>query len=182
MQKNAKKKRANNFRDLIGKRFGRLRVVKFSGKRVRDGLLLWKCECSCGRSVTIVGKSLSRRLRPTLSCGCLQLELTRRANTTHGMKGARVYRIWVGMMNRCRNQNNKDYHRYGGRGIRVCKRWWSFENFYADVGQPPTNKHSIDRFPDNSGNYRPGNWRWATAKQQANNRRPRQTNRQRNGG
>lgn len=74
------------------------------------------------------------------------------------------------MLNRVRNKNCKDYHRYGGRGISVCERWLSFENFLADMGQPPSDKHSIER-ENNDGNYEPLNCVWATAKQQANNRR-----------
>jgi len=82
------------------------------------------------------------------------------------------YNTWENMKSRCYNKNNKCYHYYGGRGIKVCDRWLnSFENFYIDMGKKPTPKHSIDRFPNNNGNYEPSNCRWATQKQQVGNRR-----------
>jgi len=74
------------------------------------------------------------------------------------------------MNKRCKNPNDKDFKNYGGRGIRVCERWYSFEDFYADVGDPPKDM-SLDRYPDNDGDYEPSNWRWATWEEQANNRR-----------
>lgn len=82
-----------------------------------------------------------------------------------------AYRAWMGMRNRCRNQNNKSYAIYGGRGIRVCERWdRSFDAFLADVGERPTERHSLERI-DVNGNYEPGNIRWATAKEQKANQR-----------
>jgi hypothetical protein len=78
------------------------------------------------------------------------------------------YRTWSGMRVRCRNPNFKDWHLYGGKGIKVCARWESFAAFFADMGPKPSRHHSLDRI-DSHGNYEPSNCRWATAKEQANN-------------
>jgi hypothetical protein len=91
-------------------------------------------------------------------------------STTHGMSGTRVHRIWKGMLTRCLNPRTKCYSRYGGRGIKVCARWRNFENFYADMGDPPSEQHSIDRI-NNDGDYEPSNSRWATGSEQTRHTR-----------
>ncbi len=82
------------------------------------------------------------------------------------------YKTWVQMKVRCYNKNRSDYNNYGGRGIEVCERWrYSFELFLQDMGNRPSDKHSLDRYPNKNGNYEPSNCRWATALQQAQNKR-----------
>lgn len=88
----------------------------------------------------------------------------------HGMAKTSIYSCWQLMIQRCENPNNPRYKYYGGRGIKVCERWHTFENFYADVGNRPKGK-SLDRWPDNDGDYKPTNFRWATRKEQRANSR-----------
>jgi hypothetical protein len=91
----------------------------------------------------------------------------RKNRATHGMKGTGTYSSWQAMKARCQIESATEYHRYGGQGITVCNRWQSFENFLADMGERPEG-HSIDRI-DSSGNYEPGNCRWADNLTQSNN-------------
>lgn len=156
------------FKNRTGHRFGRLLVVAYAGHRNR--VAHWSCRCDCGGEVVVAGNSLLRGA--TQSCGCLSSEVTaakNRANATHRLSHTTTHRVWAGIRARCRNPKSKDFARYGGRGIKVCERWNSFDNFLADMGICPPG-HSIDRI-DPNGDYCPGNCRWATHKVQQRNRR-----------
>ena len=103
------------------------------------------------------------------SCGCIWREVITATKKTHGMTGTRIYRLWSMMLDRCRNPNSDYYSNYGGRGIAVCDRWQSFENFYKDMGDRPAGK-TLERV-DNDGPYAPWNCEWASCQVQARNKR-----------
>lgn len=157
-------------KNLIGQTFSRLTVIE-GPIRIRSGegiCLVWRCACTCGAIKDINGSNL--RLRKTLSCGCLQKERASAVSITHGMSRSSEYNIWCKMHLRCEDPKVKNYNNYGGRGISVCERWGTFENFIFDMGLRPTRKHSIERLNNNLG-YGPTNCIWATAKTQCNNTR-----------
>lgn len=158
-------------RDICGKRFGRLTVLSFVSLHHRgpaSGYTKWLCRCDCGKTSIVPQPSL--RTGHTQSCGCFRAERRGQATITHGMSRTKAYRVYRSMIARCHNPNVKCYPRYGGRGIRVCRRWReSFEAFLSDVGERPSQKHQLDRI-DNGGHYEPGNVRWATLCQQAQNK------------
>lgn len=128
----------------------------------------WVCLCECGTTTTVVEYSLRGR---TTSCGCYQRSLNGKIHWRHGRINTSEYRSWSHMINRCCNPRDIGYQDYGARGITVCESWKiSFAQFFKDVGPKPSPKHSIDRI-DNMRGYEPGNVRWATATEQARNRR-----------
>jgi hypothetical protein len=154
--------------DLTNKRFGRLVVIK-RAENDKKGNAMWLCKCDCGEIKPINGSRL--RMGKTNSCGCLSQEVSKTIHITHNKSGSKVHNTWLRIKSRCYCSNNIEYSIYGGRGIKVCDRWLeSFENFYKDMGEPPTSKHSIDRI-DVNGNYEPSNCKWSTMVEQCNNRR-----------
>jgi hypothetical protein len=159
----------SNPEKYFGQKFGKLTVVSLNGYYIgNDG---WKrpkmyCKCDCGGTKTIILKDILAG--KTKSCGCLQ---NNSRSITHGMSMSSEYRIYNNMINRCYNNKVASYKYYGARGITICRRWLeSFENFYSDMGARPSKKFSIDRI-NNDGNYEPSNCRWATMKQQNENKR-----------
>ncbi len=142
-------------------------------ERCARGELRWHCRCDCGKEAVVLQRTLLNGT--SRSCGCLSVETflakNMARNRTHGeSKTTPEYRAWCHMRNRCNNPKSKDYQNYGGRGIAVCVRWESYENFLADMGRRPSSRHSIERNHVN-GDYEPGNCCWATDKQQQNNKR-----------
>jgi hypothetical protein len=156
--------------DLVGQRFGRLVVAERAGSR--HWKPDWRCICDCGGTTIVTGYNL--RAGVTTSCGCRQRSVLPDSCMKHGGTGTRMYRVWKNMRGRCLNANNPRYKDYGGRGITICDEWirsfdafreWALSNGYSE-------SLTIDRI-NNDGNYEPGNCRFATYKQQAQNQRPR---------
>ena len=154
--------------DLTDNRYGRLTVLRRDKSSSYHSA--WVCKCDCGMETVVSATNLKQG--KTKSCGCLHRDAIREAISTHGESHSRLHVIWSGMKERCFNQNASNYHNYGGRGITVCDEWrsnyvafrnWALENGYAD-------NLSIDRINVN-GNYEPNNCRWATSKEQNNNKR-----------
>ncbi len=170
-----------NLIDKTGLRFGRLFVLRrIEDYRSPKGAMdsRYRVRCDCGTELNVRSSNLA--YGNTNSCGCFKREQVTLAKKTHGdsnaggiRKMAPEYRAWRGAIERCENPNTERYPHYGGRGIRVCRRWRkSYETFLSDMGRRPSALHSIDR-KDNDGNYEPRNCRWATQSEQQRNKQPR---------
>lgn len=161
------------FVDMTGQRFGML-TVWYPVECTNSGKM-WMCRCDCGNVLKVLRGNLLKGAQT--SCGCYRdshrAEIGALA-TRHGHAAIRsgAYRSWMAMNQRCNNPNSDEYFRYGARGVTICIRWQVFENFLADMGERPIRK-TLDRYPNNEGNYEPSNCRWATISEQNKNRRKR---------
>lgn len=155
--------------DITGKKYGRWTVLYRLGNEGRT----WICQCECGTTKPVKNYVLWNG--GSKSCGCFRDEDLAKRKTTHSHsprngKRARVWNIWSYAKTRCFNKNSTAYQNYGAKGITMCEEWKnSFEKFLEDMGECPSDKHSLDRI-DNSQGYFPGNCRWATMKEQARNK------------
>lgn len=154
---------------MVGRKFGRLTVIKVSNMRTSENRLKYECVCECGNEVVVDGKSL--RNGHTKSCGCLSKELSRSRSKTHGKCKSKLYTIFGGMKQRCYYKNNIRYSDYGGRGIKICDEWLNnFDVFYKwAMAHGYKENLTIDRI-DVNGNYEPSNCRWTDVETQANNK------------
>jgi hypothetical protein len=162
-------RRSNKSINLTGRQFTRLHVIRDTERRTNKRIL-WLCRCKCGnlkevRSSHLLGGRI-------VSCGCYQRERSAARSRTHGLSRYRVYAVYRAILQRCNDPNATNYERYGGRGVKVCKRWsgrGGFERFISDMGMPPNDDLTIER-RSNRGNYTPRNCCWATKSVQARNK------------
>lgn len=156
--------------DITGVRSGRLVAVECAGKN-KHNVLMWRCVCDCGGES--IRTSTAMRRGEAISCGCVRREKTSahlKGKAKYEGCGMPEYQCWHSMIRRCTWTGDKDYYRYGAVGITVCTQWLtSCAQMVADIGPRPTPQHTLDRYPNKSGNYEPGNVRWALPVEQSRN-------------
>lgn len=154
-------------KDWTGHKVGRLTVIKEVGK-TKNGHYRWYCECECGGNTIVLSDNIRRK--HSNSCGCIRIETVVNMNYRHGMSKKRLHNTWCSMLQRCNNEADQSYIHYGGRGIKVCDRWYIFENFMNDMLEGYKDTLTLDRV-DNEKGYSKDNCRWADMITQGNNKR-----------
>jgi hypothetical protein len=148
--------------DLTGRRYGLITVIERDRTDQRKDAR-WICKCDCGTTKSLFAMQI--KTGKTVSCGCQIASQARARALRHGLTKTSEHRSWSSMNSRCNNPNHHAYEQYGGRGIKICARWKSFELFLSDMGPRPSLSHTLDRI-NNDGDYEPGNCRWATKEEQ----------------